>query len=154
MIDKSRLRNRPPFAKRRSRIHGFGVFATRRIRAGQALIAYLGQLLSRAEVTVRYRDDDVDDPHTLLFHLGVNRYIDATVGGNDARFINHSCEPNCESVISAGVIWIRAIKNIQPRVELTYDYSLEIEKRATLARRSRYSCHCGTSKCRGTMLSS
>jgi SET domain-containing protein len=97
-------------------------------------------------------DDDVDDPHTLLFHLGGDRYVDASVGGNDARFINHSCDPNCESVVSDGAIWIRAIKNIQPRVELTYDYSLEIERRASRARRSRYLCHCGTSKCRGTML--
>jgi len=142
----------PPVVKRLSRIHGLGVFTTKRIRAGRVLIAYLGQALSKAEVRARYTDDDVDDPHTLLFHLGGNRYIDASVGGNDARFINHSCDPNCESLMSDGAIWIRAIKNIQPRVELTYDYSLEIERHASRARRSRYSCRCGASKCRGTML--
>ena len=74
------------------------------------------------------------------------------VGGNDARFINHSCEPNCETEVADGGIWIRAIRNIQPGVELTYDYSLEIEKRASRKRRDEYACRCGAPKCRGTML--
>lgn len=147
-------RIRPPFARRGSKIHGFGVFATRRIRAGRILIAYLGQVLTSAEVRARYMDDDADDPHTFLFQLGDGRSVDAGVGGNDARFINHSCDPNCEPELSDGVIWIRAIRNIQPGVELTYDYSLQIEKRASRSRRSRYACHCGTARCRGTMLES
>jgi uncharacterized protein len=145
-------RIRPPFAKRRSRIHGLGVFATRRIRAGRMLIAYLGQVLTRAEVRARFMDDDTDDPHTFLFQLGDGRCVNAGVGGNDARFINHSCHPNCDTESSDGVIWIRAIKNIQPGVELTYDYWLQLEKRASRSRRSSYPCRCGTAKCRGTML--
>jgi SET domain-containing protein len=148
----ARRQIRPPFVKRRSRIHGTGVFATRRIRAGRILIAYLGQILTEAEVRERYTDDDSDDPHTFLFGLGDGRYVDAGVGGNDARFINHSCDPNCEPELTDGVIWIRAIKNIQPGVELAYDYSLEIEKRARRTRRNLYPCHCGTKKCRQTML--
>jgi uncharacterized protein len=148
----SRRRTRPPFAKRRSAIHGLGVFATRRIRAGRILTAYEGQALTAAQVRARYGDDDADDPHTLLFHLGGDRYIDATVGGNDARFINHSCNPNCDPEVSDGAIWIRAIRNIQPGVELTYAYSLEIEKRASRERRSRFACRCGARQCRGTML--
>src|SRR5215472_88157 len=149
-----RGRTRLPFVKRRSSIHGVGVFATRRIRAGRKLIAYLGQVLTEAEVRVRYTDDEVNDPHTFLFDIGSDRYVDAGVGGNVARFINHSCDPNCETELSDGVIWIRAIKNIQPGVELTYDYSLEIEKRAGRARRDLYACCCGTKKCRQTMLAS
>ena len=145
-------RARPPFVKRRSPIHGVGIYATRRIRPGRILIAYLGQALTKAEVRARYLDDDAADPHTFLFHLGGDRYIDAGVGGNDARFINHSCDPNCEPVLSGGVIWICAIKNIQSGVELTYDYSLQIEKRALRTRRSHYVCRCGAAKCRGTML--
>ena len=148
-----RRRTRPPFAKRRSRIHGFGVFATRRIRAGRKLIPYLGQTLTSAEVQARFQGAE-DDPHTLLFDLGGDRYVDAGVGGNDARFINHSCDPNCEAELSDGGIWIRAIRNIQPGVELTYDYSLEIEEHASRSRRSRYECRCGASKCRRTMLNS
>jgi SET domain-containing protein len=147
-----RRRTRPPFAKRRSNIHGTGVFATRRIRAGRLLISYLGQPLTTAQVRKRYSDDDADDPHTLLFHLGGNRYIDAAVDGNDARFINHSCDPNCDPEVSDGTIWIRAIRNIQPGGELSYDYSLEIEKGASRKRRSLFACRCGAAKCRGTML--
>ena len=142
----------PPFAKRRSRIHGTGVFATRRIRAGRPLIAYLGQTLTTAEVRARYRDDE-DNPHTFLFHLGGDRYVDAAVGGNAAKFINHSCDPNCETEVSDGTVWIRAIRNIQPGAELTYDYALEIERRASHSRRGRYACRCGAARCRGSMLS-
>jgi len=146
-------RTRPPFAARRSRIHGTGVFATRRIRPGRLLIAYVGQSIKRAEARKRYgRDAAREDPHTLLFHLEGNRYIDAAVDGNDARFINHSCDPNCDPELLDGAIWIRSIRNIQPGVELTYDYSLQIEKGASRRRRSQYTCRCSAAKCRGTML--
>lgn len=145
-------RPRPPFARRHSKIHGTGVFATRRIRPGRTLIAYLGEILTEAEVDARYAGDDAEDPHTFLFGCGKGRYVDASVGGNDARFVNHSCDPNCEAELSDGVIWIRAIRNIQPGAELTYDYCLEIERDASRARRSRYACRCGAAKCRGTML--
>jgi SET domain-containing protein len=140
-----------PFIVRRSRIHGRGVFATRRIRAGRELIAYEGQILTEAAVDARY-GDDADDPHTLLFHVEGDRYIDASVGGNDARFINHSCDPNCESVVDDGAIVIRAIRNIQPGAELTYDYALEIEANPAKSRRALYACRCGAGRCRGTML--
>lgn len=145
-------RTRPPFAKRRSAIHGDGVFATRRIRAGRKLIEYAGQVLTSKAVEARYDEAAADDPHTLLFHVGGDRYIDASVGGNDARFINHSCDPNCETEVSDGRVSIRAIRNIQPGAELTYDYALEIEKGASRSRRSRYACRCGAATCRGTML--
>jgi uncharacterized protein len=147
-----RRRIPPPFAKRRSAIHGFGVFATRRIRPEQRLIAYEGQSLTTSAVRARYDEAAADDPHTLLFHVGGDRYIDASVGGNDARFINHSCDPNCEAVVWDGAIVIRSIRNIQPCVELTYDYSLEIEKGASRARRARYACRCSAAQCQKTML--
>jgi SET domain-containing protein len=149
-----RRRTRPPFARRHSRIHGFGVFATRRIRSGQRLIAYEGEILTEAQVDARYDETEAEDPHTLLFHVEGDRYIDASVGGNDARFINHSCDPNCEPEVSDGKIWIRAIRNIQPGAELTYDYSLEIEDGASRKRKNLYACGCGAAKCRGTMLDS
>jgi len=146
-----RRRRSPPFAVRRSRIHGRGVFATRRIRSGRSLIAYEGQILTEEEADARY-DDEADDPHTLLFHVEGDRYIDASVGGNDARFINHSCDPNCESVVVDGAVVIRAIRNIQPGAELTYDYALEIEANPSRVRRALYACLCGAARCRGTML--
>src|SRR3954470_14155307 len=112
-------RVKPPFVTRRSKIHGHGVFATRRIRAGRRLIDYRGEILTEAQVDARYDGPAAEDPHTLLFSLGKDRYIDASVGGNDARFINHSCEPNCETDLLDGGVWIRAIRNIQPGTELT-----------------------------------
>ncbi|HEX4438877.1 MAG TPA: SET domain-containing protein-lysine N-methyltransferase, partial [Thermoanaerobaculia bacterium] len=142
-----------PFVVRRSKIHGRGVFATRRIRAGRSLIAYEGQVLTEKQVDARYdHEDDADDPHTLLFHVARDRYIDASVGGNDARFINHSCDPNCESDVVDGAVVIRAIRNIQPGAELTYDYALEIEANPPKRRRALYACRCGARRCRGTML--
>src|SRR5437763_983325 len=105
-----RRRDPRPFVKRRSRIHGHGVFATRRIRVGRRLMEYEGEVLTSAGVRARYDEAAAQDPHTLLFHIGPNRYIDATRGGNDARFINHSCDPCCEAEVSDGTIWIRAIR--------------------------------------------
>jgi len=145
-------RPRRPLAKRHSKIHGTGVFATKRIRPGRTLLAYVGEILTEAEVDARYTGDAAEDPHTFLFGCGKGRYVDASVGGNDARFINHSCDPNCETELSDGVIWISAIRNIQPGAELTYDYCLEIERDASRSRRSRYACRCGAARCRGTML--
>ena len=115
------------------------------------MIAYEGQILTEKQVDERY-DDEADDPHTLLFHVEGDRFIDASVNGNDARFINHSCDPNCESVVADGAIWIRSIRNIQPGAELTYDYSLEIEARPSRARLALFACRCGSALCRGTML--
>ena len=147
-----RRRLRPPFAKRRSGIHGHGVFATRRIRTGQILISYVGQSLTKAEARERYSDDDGDDPYTLLFHLGGDRYIDAAVDGNDARFINHSCEPNCEAINDRKRIFIEAIKTIPAGTELVYDYQYERTDDHTADDEKFYRCRCGSPKCRGTIL--
>ena len=143
---------RPPFATRRSKIHGTGVFATRRIRPGQLLIAYQGQTITTADARKRYGRGAANGPHTFLFHLEGDRYIDAAVDGNDARFINHSCDPNCDPEVLDGAIWIRSIRNIQPGVELAYDYALELEKGSSRRKRSLYTCRCGAARCRGTML--
>jgi SET domain-containing protein len=100
----------------------------------------------------RYGKDAANGPHTFLFHFEGDRYIDAAVGGNDARFINHSCDPNCDPEVLDGAIWIRSIRNIQPGVELSYDYALGLEKGSSRKKRSLYACRCGAAKCRGTML--
>jgi len=142
----------PPFTVKRSKIHGTGVFATRRIRPGQLLIAYVGQTITTAAARKRYGAKAANGPHTFLFHFEGDRYIDAAVDGNDARFINHSCDPNCDPEMLDGAIWIRSIKNIQPGVELAYDYALELEKGSSRRKRSLYECRCGAAKCRGTML--
>ncbi len=147
------MKNKQPLAKvRKSSIHGRGMFAVRRIKPGQRIIGYEGERLTEEEVEKRYNGDELENPHTFLFWVRDNRYVDASVGGNDARFINHSCDPNCQTIIEDDQIFIEAIKNIQPGVELTYDYSLEIEEGASARRKRLYACGCGAGDCRGTML--
>ena len=151
---KARLKGRKTgrFVLRRSPLHGLGAFARRRIRRGSRVIEYLGERLTAAAVRARYDARAADDAHTFLFQLDESSYIDASVGGNAARFINHSCRPNCEAQQDGARIFIVAIRNIQPGVELTYDYALEIERGHSEARRRRFACRCGAPRCRGTML--
>ncbi|MGQ0537394.1 MAG: SET domain-containing protein, partial [Gemmatimonadaceae bacterium] len=100
----------PPFAIRRSRIQGRGAFATRRIKKGERLIEYLGERISWKEADRRYADAHMRRHHTFLFAVTRRTVIDAAVAGNDARFINHSCEPNCEAVDENGRIFIEALR--------------------------------------------
>jgi SET domain-containing protein len=145
-------RNGRPFEVRRSSIQGKGVFAVRRIRPGQRIIEYVGEIVDDDTAADRYDDESMDRHHTFLFSLGKNRTIDAAVNGNEARFINHSCDPNCEAVEDEGRIFIEAIRNIQPGVELTYDYNLDRDPPLPRNWRSLYTCRCGAESCRGTML--
>ena len=133
----------PPFELRSSSIHGQGVFALRPIHKGTRLIEYVGERISPEEADRRYDDDALDIPHTFLFTVDKHTVIDAAVGGNEARFINHSCDPNCEAVDDAGRIFIEAIRNIRPGEELTYDYHLERDGRWHKEWAERYACRCG-----------
>ncbi|HLA91823.1 MAG TPA: SET domain-containing protein-lysine N-methyltransferase [Gemmatimonadaceae bacterium] len=145
----------PPraFVVRRSRIAGRGAFAVRRIRKGERLIEYVGERLTHAEADARYDDTAADDHHTFLFSVSRQTVIDAAVSGNDARFINHSCEPNCEAVIERSRVFIEAIRTICPGEELTYDYSLERDGTETEADEvTKYGCRCGSLECRRTLL--
>ena len=134
-----------------SGIHGKGAFAVRRIRPGTRIIEYVGQRISNEEADRRYAKDDAPHHHTFLFSVDNNICIDAGRRGNDARFINHSCNPNCEAVEEDGRIFIEALRNIQPRAELTYDYSLTGPNPRTKIEIARYACYCGSANCRGTM---
>jgi len=133
-------------------VHGRGLFAAQRIRPGTRIIEYTGERLEEAEVDARYDKAAAEDPHTLLFRIGPRSVIDASVGGNAARFVNHSCQPNCETLQEGDRIFIFAIRNIQPGTELNYDYSLEIEARHSAERARAFACRCGAPRCRGTML--
>jgi len=144
--------NNYPFEVHNSRIQGKGVFATRRIRPGQRLIEYLGERITTDEADSRYDDDAMDRHHTFLFEVDAENVIDAGKIGNEARYINHSCDPNCEAVNEDGRIFIEAVRNIQPGAELTYDYSYEHEGELSEELRQQYICLCGTQKCRGTIL--
>ncbi len=137
---------------RRSNIHGKGVFATTRIPKGARIIEYKGRRMSEAEADRKYADDDT--PHTFLFLLDNEIVIDANFNGNSARWINHSCKPNCEAVEEEGRMFIDALRTIAPGEELTYDYNLIVEERYTPKLKKFYACGCGALKCRGTILGS
>ena len=142
----------PAFEIRRSRIQGRGGFATRRIKRGERIGEYTGERISQGEGDRRYDDDEMARHHTFLFAVSARTVIDAAVGGNDTRFINHSCDPNCDAVIERGRVFIDACKPIAEGEELFYDYSYEREKDAGPDAESQYPCWCGTKKCRGTIL--
>lgn len=139
------------FQVRRSGIHGHGGFALRRIRKGTRIIEYAGERISQKEADRRQKDNGTPHYHTVQFTVDENICIDAGRHGNAARFINHSCDPNCDTVNDGGHIFIEAIRNIQPGVELTYDYWLTGAQPRTKSEREFYACRCGSSNCRGTM---
>lgn len=133
-------------------MQGLGAFATHRIPAGTRLVEYAGERLTPAEAEARYPDVPGERHHTFLFAIDDRVIVDAAVDGNDARWINHSCDPNCDAVIEDGRIWIETIRDIVPGEELAYDYGLTLTERHTPAAKRRFPCHCGAVTCRGTML--
>jgi SET domain-containing protein len=137
---------------RRSGIHGRGVFARVPIPAGVRLIEYRGKRITNAEADALYPEDLSRPYHTFLFAIDGDVVIDAGRGGNMARWINHSCDPNCDAVIDDGRVWIESVRDIAPGEELTYDYNFILDERHTPALKKRYPCACGTKSCRGTML--
>ena len=137
---------------RYSNIHGKGVFAATFIPKGTRIVEYKGARMSEDEADAKYGDDE--SPHTFLFLLDDQIVIDANHNGNSARWINHSCDPNCETNEENGRMFIDVIRDIQSGEELTYDYNLIVEERYTPALKRFYACGCGTRKCRGTILAS
>jgi SET domain-containing protein len=141
---------RPIIVVRGSAIHGKGVFATRAIAKGERIIEYKGKLITEAAADDRYGDDEGN--HTFLYLLDNGMVLDANRGGNSARWINHSCSPNCEPVEEGNRLYVHAIRNIKAGDELSYEYNLVIEDRYTPAIKRLYACRCGSRKCQGTFL--
>jgi len=151
-VSRSRDRAAPDIEVRDSSLHGLGVFAARRIRKGTRIIEYLGERVSHAEADRRYEQKDANDAHTFLFIVDARTVIDAGVEGNDARFVNHACDPNCESVIENRRVYIDAVRAIEPGEELTYDYQIAREPDDPPDIDSIFACRCGSARCRGSML--
>jgi uncharacterized protein len=149
---KKRASRLPLFEVRHSRIHGYGVFAARRIRKGTTVIEYLGDRVSHDEADSRYEDKDPNDNHTFLFTVDSKTVIDGGVGGNEARYINHGCDPNCASTAENKRIYVEAIRTIQPGEELAYDYQIERDPEDPPNVDDIFACRCGAAKCRGSML--
>jgi len=137
---------------RNSKIHGKGVFAAKRIPKGTRVIEYLGDRITHAEADARYDDHDPNDNHTFLFIVDKKTVIDAGTNGNDARFINHSCDENVQSTVEKGRVYLDAVKDIQQGEELGFDYQIGRDKNDPPNVDEIYACRCGSPKCRGTML--
>ena len=137
---------------RQSRVHGKGVFALVDIPRGTQIIEYKGERITWAQAMKRHPHDPENPNHTFFFDIDDDRVIDGGRLGNSARWINHSCAPNCEAVDDKGRIFIEAIRHIKPGQELNYDYNLQFEERYTAAVKKRFPCCCGNKNCRGTLL--
>jgi SET domain-containing protein len=111
----------PAVARRKSRLHGWGVFAEQPIPKNKRIIDYAGERILHA-ASLKREERYLKKGSIWCFRLNRRWTIDANVGGNNARFINHSCTPNCYSQIIDDVIWIRAARNIAAGEELTYNY--------------------------------
>lgn len=137
---------------RRSGVHGKGVFAVQDIAAGETIIEYTGEVINWEEAQARHPHDPKQPNHTFYFHVDDDVVIDAKYKGNSARWINHSCAPNCYTDERDGRVFIKALRNIRAGEELNYDYGLMVDERYTKALKAEYACWCGAPKCRGTML--
>ena len=142
---------------RRSPIHGNGVYAVVGLPAHTALIQYKGRLLTHAQADRLY-DGGADTGHTFLFTLNDKYVVDANVDGNSARWINHSCAPNCRAYIEEvdgarrDKVMIESIRAIEAGEELTYDYGIVLDVPHTAKLKRIWACRCGAKNCTGTIL--
>ncbi len=111
----------PPIVRRRSRIHGWGVFAAVPIPRNIAVGRYTGEIVTRREMRRRSRRY-LKIGRIWLFRLDERRAVDGSVGGNLTRFVNHACRPNCFAHVMGDEIWIRTARDIRRGEELTIDY--------------------------------
>jgi len=150
MAKKSKTRNRAVRIEvRESAVHGRGVYATQFIPEGTRIIEYTGQ-----RVSWEAAPDDENAPHTINIGLENVEVINPEIGGNDARWINHCCDPSGQAIEEDNRIFIYAMRDIEAGDELFYDYAMEIDEPITEGSKRKFACHCGASNCRGTMLAS
>jgi uncharacterized protein len=140
------------YAVRSSRVHGNGVFARRKIPAGARIIEYRGERITWKEALKRAQASGAPASHTFFFSLADGRVIDGGSRGNAARWINHSCEPNCEALEVDGRVFIHALRDIARGEELSYYYPLIYDERHTPAVKRAFACRCGAPGCTGSML--
>jgi SET domain-containing protein len=142
-----------PIVIRRSKVQGRGVFTTRDVAERERIVEYTGTRISSDQADEQFPDDEnTGRHHTFLFAVDDDVVIDGSNGGNDARFINHSCDPNCEIVVARGRVYVHALRDIPAGAELFYDYWYVTDESYTLEDLRRiYPCRCGSPKCRGTL---
>ena len=119
------MKTQPYYSVRNSKIHGRGVFAKRPIRKGIRIIEYTGPIVSTEEADVIGVQNENGHSHTMLFEIDKDRVINGNDGG-DARYLNHGCDPNCETVQDGDRIFIESLRSIKQGEELCYDYHLQV----------------------------
>lgn len=144
--------SKPQVVVRNSPIHGRGIFAVKAIARGARIIEYTGERISHEEADRRYGEIHEGSSHTMLFAANEEVVIDATKRGGPARWINHSCKPNCDADVEDGRVFIGALRAIRAGEELSYDYNLVLEERHTPKLKREHPCYCGARNCRGTLL--
>lgn len=144
---------KPYFEIRESPIQGKGAFAIRRIPKDARILEYIGECIDEDEADIRYPDEDMDRHHTFLFAIDGGKILDGGPVEWPSKYINHSCDPNCEAIEEDdGRVYVHAKRTIQPGTELTYDYAYERTEHTTEADEKMYVCLCGSKNCRGTIL--
>ena len=139
----------PYVLKKRSAIHGYGIYARKDIPKGTSIIEYVGEKISKAEAERRgpsleeLAQKTHDQGAVYIFELNGRQDIDGNFPYNTARYINHSCDPNCEAEIDRGRIWTIALRDIAKGEELSYNYGYDLECFED------HLCRCGTSRCVG-----
>ena len=149
----------PKLSARLSPIHGNGVFATQSIKKGERIVRYQGKVRTHHQVDEDYGNEK-ENGHTFLFTLNDYYVIDGNLEGNISRWLNHSCEPNCESQLAEDEqgrphkdrIYIHAIRNIKVGEELTYNYGIVLDEPHTVKLKKLWACKCGSKSCTGTIL--
>ncbi|TFW03471.1 SET domain-containing protein [Oxalobacteraceae bacterium OM1] len=143
----------PAWIVKDSPVHGKGVFARRRIAPGACIIEYRGERITWEEAQRRAEARGGPVNHTFFFTLNDGRIIDGGSRGNEARFVNHACEPNCEAIEhDDGRVYLYSLRPIERGEELSYNYALIYEGRHTAALKKLFACRCGTPGCTGSYL--
>lgn len=140
---------------KKSKVHGSGVFATKDIKKGVKIIQYIGEKVTKKEGDKRSAErikkylNKKNEGSVYIFELNKKYDIDGSPSYNKARYINHSCDPNCEVDIIKNEIWIISIKDIKKSSELNYDYGYPFDKDDY----NDHKCKCGSNKCIGYIIS-
>lgn len=137
---------------RSSTVHGRGLFAADDLGASEHLLPYAGEVVPWDVAQDRWEQAGGDAGHTFFFDLGNGFVIDGGRGGNASRWINHGCDPNCETVDDDGTIRVVTLRPIAAGGELFIDYRLTLDDDASAEARAAYACRCGSAGCRETML--
>jgi hypothetical protein len=126
---------------KKSAIHGLGGYARKLIPQDTYIIEYVGEKIDKVESARRCEADN-----HFIFAYDETHDLDGNVDWNPARWINHSCEPNCETIDDEGHMWVAALRDIQPGEELTFNYNYDLEDYKA------HPCRCGSGKCVGYMV--